>query len=192
MSAHPVPRLTPERYLEIERGNDFRSEYYDGQMYAMSGGSLHHAFLISRFSRLLGNALANSLYEVVTSELLVRASQSGPFMYPDVMAICDEPKLADEHQDVLLNPTLVVEVLSKSTEAHDRGQKFAYYRQIESLKEYILLFQTEPRAEAFFRQADGEWSLKEYAGPGASCVCRSVHCELPLAEVYDRLPPSRE
>jgi Uma2 family endonuclease len=192
MSAHSIPRLTPERYLEIEGGNDFRSEYYDGQMYAMAGGSLRHAFLISRFSRLLGNALAGGPCEVVTSELLVRASPGGPFMYPDVAVICEEPRLADEHQDVLLNPTMIVEVLSKSTEAHDRGQKFAYYRQIESLKEYVLLSQSEPRIESFFRQSDGEWSLKEYSGPGATWVCRSFQCGIPLAEIFDKLPSARE
>lgn len=184
--------LTPEQYLEIERGNDFRSEYYDGQMFAMAGGSLRHAFLITRLARILGNALAKGPCEVVTSELLVRSSKTGPFMYPDVVVVCGEPKVADEHQDVLLNPTMVVEVLSKSTQSHDRGQKFLYYRQIESLKEYILVSQAETRVEAFFRQADGEWSLREHTGTEAICPCRSTNCEIPLAEIYDNLPQMRE
>lgn len=188
MSAHPIPRLSPERYLEIERGNDFRSEYYEGQMYAMSGGSLQDSMLIAGVAACLRNALAKGPCRVTASELLVRASKSGPYMYPEVAVFCDEPKLADDHRDVLLNPTLIVEVLSKSTESHDRGQKFTYYRQIESLREYILVSQSQPRVETFSRQESGEWVLKEYVGLDASCLCRSIDCTIPLAGIYDKVP----
>ncbi|HWF10304.1 MAG TPA: Uma2 family endonuclease [Bryobacteraceae bacterium] len=188
MSAHPIPQLSPERYLEIERGNDFRSEYYDGQMHAMSGGTVAHSMLITAMGSVLRSALRNGPCRVAVSDLLVRVSAGGPFVYPDVSVTCGEMKLADDRRDVLLNPTAIVEILSKSTEAHDRGRKFSYYRQIESLQEYILVSQSEPRIETFLRELDGRWTMTEYTGTDATCVCRSTNREIPLAEIYESVP----
>jgi len=192
MSAHRIPRLTPERYLEIERGNDFRSEYYDGQMFAMSGVTLPHSLLVASVARCFGNSLKSGPCLVSAAELLVRGAKDGPYMYPDVVVMCDEPKLADDHRDVLLNPTAIIEVLSKSTEAHDRGQKFSWYRQIASVREYILVSQTAHRIETFFRQGAGEWSLREFSGLDATLVCRSIDCAIPLAEIYDKVVLQQE
>jgi Uma2 family endonuclease len=133
MSAHAPPRLTPEQYLEIERAAEFKSDYYDGRIYAMSGGSLRHAVIGGSLVRELGNALKKRACTVATSELRLRVGAGRLYTYPDAVVICGEPKLADEHSDTLLNPTLIAEVLSPSMERYDRGIKFVQHRTIESV-----------------------------------------------------------
>lgn len=187
MAAHPQPRLTPEQYLEIERAAEFRSEYFNGHMYAMSGGSPRHAFIIGNCIGELHNALRKSPCRIASSDLRVRVSPGGLYTYPDIVVICDELRLADNRNDTLLNPVLIVEVLSPSTEAYDRGFKFTQYRKLESLQEYALVSQDEPRVEVFRRQPSGEWLLAEYAGMDARCILKSVDCAIALAELYDKI-----
>jgi Uma2 family endonuclease len=187
MSAQQTPRLTPEEYLAIERAAEFRSEYYDGQIFAMSGGSFPHILTISNASRALGNALTGRGCVVVSSDLRVRASERAYF-YPDVAVICGAPRFADDQRDTLLNPIVLVEVLSKSTEAYDRGYKFLQYRTIESLQEYVLISQTEPRIEVFRRGPGTEWIFREFAGLDVGCHFASVDCDVPLAAVYEGVP----
>lgn len=115
---------------------------------------------------------------------------TGLFTYPDVVVVCGEPRLADEHLDTLLNPTLLIEVLSPSTEAYDRGKKFEHYRTIESLAEYLLVAQDEPRIEQFVRQPDGHWLFTAIAGLPATILLPSIRCELSLSEVYDKVQVS--
>jgi Uma2 family endonuclease len=164
MSVQPHPSLTQEEYLKIERAAAFKSEYYDGRMYAMSGGSYPHGQIIPNLAAELRQALRGKGCSVTTSEVRIRVSPRGFYTYPDIAVVCGPPKFADDQADTLLNPTLLVEVLSPSTEAHDRGFKFAQYRQLESLQEYALVSQTEPRVEIFRRQAPGEWLLSEASG----------------------------
>jgi Uma2 family endonuclease len=184
MSAASIPRLTPEQYLEIDRAAEFRSEYIDGEMFAMSGGRVAH----SRISLKLGGALDAALMArncVVTGpDLRVRVAKQGPFFYPDVTVCCGEPQLADDYSDVLLNPTVVFEVLSPSSEAYDRGKKFAAYRCIESLREYVLVSQTEPFVESYLRGPDGKWIFTDFRGLDAVCKLASIDCEIKLADVY--------
>src|ERR1700687_5113392 len=162
MSAHPQPRLTPEQYLERERAaQDVRSEYYNGRVYAMSGASYRHVMLISSLSHHLRNALGTSPCSVGTNDLRVRVSTDGLYTYPDVVVVCGEPRFVDGLADTLLNPILIIEVLSPSTEAYDRGFKFAQYRTLESLQEYALVSQSEARVEIFRRQPSGDWLLSE-------------------------------
>ena len=187
VAAHPTPRLTPEQYLEIERAAEFRSEYFNGEMFAMSGGSPRHAFIIANCIRELGNAFKKSPCRVASSDLRVRVSPNGLYTYPDVLVVYGDLKLADGRTDTLVNPTLLVEVLSPSTEANDRGFKFTQYRQIESLQEYVLVSQHEARVEIYRRQVGNEWLLSEYVGMEAPCVFRSVDCSVALAEIYDRI-----
>ncbi len=192
MSAQSQPSvstngLTPEQYLEIERAAEFRSEFYNGQMYAMSGGSYAHFQIIGNLGGELHAALKGRPCSVGPSELRVRVSPSRFYTYPDVIVICGEPKFADDHKDTLLNPTLIVEVLSPSTEAYDRGFKSAQYRTLESLEEYVLVSQTEPRVEAFHRQSTGHWLLSEAIGLDAVCRFESLDCGVRLADVYDRV-----
>lgn len=187
MSAHPISWLTPEQYLEIERGNDFRSEYYDGRMYAMSGGTAAHAFIISNFTSELRQALKKSSCSVASSELRVRVPATGLYTYPDIAVICGDLEFVDNKRDTITNPKLIVEVLSRTTEAYNRGRKFVQYQKLESLQEYVLVAQTQPLVEIFARQPDGQWLKTEYSGMESSCVCASVGCTIPLAEIYDKV-----
>src|SRR5712692_7135469 len=155
MSAQPQPRLTPEQYLEIERAAEFRNEYYNGRMYAMSGGSHPHAIVIGNLAFALRSGLGKRPCLVTTSDLRVRVAPAGLYTYPDVVVVCGEPRYADNQIDTLLNPMLLIEMLSPSTEAYDRGFKSAQYRTIESLQEYALVSQAEPRVEVFRRQDGG-------------------------------------
>lgn len=181
MSAHPAPRMTPEEYLALDRAAEFKSEYFDGDIFAMSGGSLEHARLGARLATELNNALAGRNCAVYGSDARVRATRT-TYLYPDVSVVCGEVRR--EGSDVLLNPILIVEVLSDSTERYDRGLKFARYRRIESLEEYVLVAQAEPRVEVFRRQADGSWSLWEYEGAEAAARLQSLGVAIPLARLY--------
>src|SRR5690242_18639278 len=129
MSAQPQPRLTPEQYLELERAaRDVRSEYYNGRMYAMSGGTHPHAIIIGNLGSELRIALKKSPCVVTTSDMRVRVSKTGLYTYPDIVVVCDPPQYGDTHHDTILNPALIIEVLLPTTEAYDRGFKFAQYR----------------------------------------------------------------
>ena len=181
------PRLTEEEYLKIERAAEFRSEYYNGHMYAMSGGSMPHAVIIANLTGELYVALKRRSCTVMNSDMRVRISPSKFYTYPDIVVVCGPPKVADDQNDTLLNPTLLIEVLSPSTEAHDRGFKFLHYRQLESLQEYALVWQAEPRVEIFRRQASGEWLLSEAAGLDSHCRFDSAGCRIALGEIYHRV-----
>jgi Uma2 family endonuclease len=184
MSAQPHPSLTPEEYLTIERAAEFKSEFYDGRMYAISGGSYPHGQIILNLGSELRQALRSKGCSVTASDVRLRVSPRGFYTYPDIAVVCGPPKFADDQADTLLNPTLLVEVLSPSAEAHDRGFKFAQYRQLESLQECVLVSRTEPRVEIFRRQAPGEWLLSEASGLDAPCRFDSLGCQVALAEIY--------
>lgn len=188
MSAYPQPRLlTDEEYLALDRAAQFRSEFYQGVMYAMSGGSRAHGLIGTALGRELGNAFKGRPCWVVTHDLRVRISPGGLYAYPDAAVVCGEEQYADDQKDVLLNPTVIVEVLSPSTEAYDRGLKSEQYRKIASLKEYALVSQDKPHIEIYSRQAGDQWLLTEYSGIEAACRFESVDCTIPLAELYDKI-----
>ncbi|HLX42939.1 MAG TPA: Uma2 family endonuclease [Bryobacteraceae bacterium] len=187
MSAQAQPRVTPEQYLEIERAAEFRNEFYNGRIYAMSGGSWTHAVVIGNFVRSLGNALDKRPCFVTSSDMRMCVSPDGLYTYPDIMVICGEPKFLDGRTDTVVNPALVVEVLSPSTEAYDRGFKAAQYRTVGSLKEYALVSQAEARVEVFRRKSAHEWLMSEFVGVEAICRFDSVECEAPLADIYDKV-----
>lgn len=176
----------PDEYLAIERAAEFRSEYYDGRMYAMAGASRPHVLIVLNLGAELRLALKNRRCEVYTIDLRLRVSPK-TFTYPDLMVVCGGPLFADGRKDTVTNPVLIIEVLSKSTEAHDRGLKFAQYRGIESLQEYVLVSQTEPRVERFRRQANNQWILNESIGTDAVLSLESVDCQIPLKEIYDKV-----
>lgn len=194
MSGQPQPFLTPEQYLELDWASEFRNEYYQGRMWAMgdapsamAGGTYRHSKLTHRLSRRLGNALEGRPCDVSGSDIRVSTGPDGLYTYPDIVVVCGDPKFADGRSDTLLNPTLVIEVLSPSTEAFDRGFKSAQYRRIESLEEYALVWQTEPRVEVFRRQPGGHWLLSESIGMDAVCPFDSVGASVELAEIYDKI-----
>jgi Uma2 family endonuclease len=187
MSAQPSHWLTPEEYLELERAAEFRHEYFNGHMYAMAGGSPRHAFIIGNLVGELHAALKRGPCVVATSDLRVCVDAGGLYTYPDIAVICGEPKFVDRRSDTVLNPVLLIEVLSPSTALLDREFKFAQYRTLESLQEYALVSQNEARVEIFRRQEGGQWLLSEFAGLEAAARFDSVDASVPLQEIYDKI-----
>ena len=183
MSALPIPYLTPEQYLEIEEKADFKSEYWDGQMYAMAGGTPHHADAAGGVLSALMTRLKAKGCGVFGSDLRVRDSYKGLYTYPDVAVVCGEPVLGP--QLTLTNPIVLIEVLSPTTEASDRGFKFERYQHIDTLKEYVLISQEKPRVETYLRQQDGSWRYQSFEGLNSSVAFQSVGVEVPLSEIYD-------
>ncbi len=184
MTAVPKTRLTPEQYLAIERKAETKSEFYRGEMFAMAGASEEHCLIKDNMAREVGNQLKDSSCRVVTSDLRVKIDATGLYTYPDVVIYCGRPEFEDGVLDTLLNPRAIVEVLSKTTEAYDRGAKFRHYRQIASLQEYVLVSQDQPLAERHVRQPDGSWVMTELAGLERVFEFASVPVRVPLAEVY--------
>jgi Uma2 family endonuclease len=187
MAAQSLPYLTPEQYLEIERKADTKSEYLRGVMYAMAGGSFVHNVILGNLVVSLANILKGRACSVHFSDLRLRVSSTGLYTYPDAMILCGPPQFADNRNDTVTNPVAIFEILSPSTEAYDRGGKFSHYRALESLQEYILISQSEPRIERFRRLPDNRWILSESIGLEAAIELESVPCRLALSEIYDKV-----
>jgi Uma2 family endonuclease len=185
MSAQSVPRITPEEYLARDRAAATRCEYYDGQMYSMAGGSYIHAQLMSNLLVALGLALRGSPCAATQSDARLRISERA-YVYPDIMVICGGPRFAHDQRDTVTNPTVIVEVLSKTSEAHDRGYKFALYSTLPTLQEYVLVSQWEKRVEVLRRQPEGKWLLTVFTEDDI-CGFESIGCQVPLADIYDRV-----
>ncbi len=189
MTAQPQPQvgLSPEEYLARERRAEVKSEYHDGEVFAMSGASRAHNLIVTNFVRELSLRLRDRDCEVYPSDMRVKVDPTGLYTYPDVIVVCGEPAFEDEHVDTLLNPTLLIEVLSESTEASDRGKKFEHYRKLETLQGVVLVTQDEAHAERFTRQPDGQWLLGEASGLEAALHLASIDVTLPLADIYDKV-----
>ena len=179
--------LTPEEYLRLERAAETKSEYLDGEMISMPGASGAHNLIVLNLLVLLGNEFFDRPFEVYPSEMRVKVRPTGLYSYPDIVAVTSGPRFEDQHVDSLLNPILLIEVLSPSTESYDRGRKFSHYRAVESLQEYILVAQAECRVEQYARQADGKWLYTESTEPNGSIELTSVACRLPLARIYHKV-----
>lgn len=182
MSTRPDRFLTPEEYLAIERAAETKSEYFAGEMFALAGASRKHVRIVTNLVAELSVRLEGGPCEVYSSDLRVKVFESGLYTYPDVLVVCGEPEMEDD--DILLNPRLIVEVLSPSTEAYDRGRKFEHYRRIPSLGEYLLVAQDAHRVEQYTRQDRERWLLTEVRGLEGMVRCESISCELPCARVY--------
>ena len=187
VSTQPKPRITPQEYLALERKAEIKSEYFDGQMFAMSGATREHTNIVANITAELGNQFIDRPCEVYPLDMRTKVSPTGLYTYPDIAAVCGEPQFEDAHLDTLINPHLIIEVLSDSTESYDRGKKFAHYRTIDSLREYVLVSQTECRIERFCRQDDGNWLYTENADPDGSMELTSVACRLSLSRVYHKV-----
>jgi len=187
MSTQPTQRLTPAEYLALERSAEIKGEYFDGEIFAMAGASREHNLIVSNLVGELREKLRSSPCEVYSNDMRVKVDATGLYTYPDVVVACHKPEFEDEHVDTLLNPTLLIEVLSESTEKYDRGKKSGHYRQLTSLKEYLLVSQDEPHVEHYARQGDGHWLLTEATGVEASIELPAVSAELRLSEVYSRV-----
>jgi Uma2 family endonuclease len=187
MSLRPKPYLSPEDYLALERSAEFKSEYFDGEIFAMTGASESHNLIVINTIRELSSQLKKRPCKVYANDMRVRVSPTGLFTYPDVMVVCGQAQFDDSHLDTLLNPTLIVEVLSDSTEAYDRGRKFEHYRKLESLAEYVLITQHRPHVESYRRQPDQRWVFAESDGLDGGLRLDAIDCELALAEIYDKV-----
>jgi Uma2 family endonuclease len=192
MSVVLQPRLSFDDWLAIERTTtDQCSEYVAGEVFAMAGGTEEHNLIVLDVGAELRSQLKGRPCRVYPSDMKVRIAANDVAAYPDVMVICGERQFHDGRRDVVTNPTLIVEVLSDSTEAYDRGDKFRHYRSIESLRAYLLLSQSRVQAELFLRQPDGTWSLSSYQDPSESIPLRVIEAELALAEVHDKVDLTR-
>jgi Uma2 family endonuclease len=178
---------TPAEYLVRERAAAYKSEYYGGEVVAMGGASRAHdrittALLVSLVGQLRGRPC-----EVFSSDVRVRIREASAYVYPDLSVVCGEAQWADRELDMLLNPTVVLEVLSPSTERIDRGRKADAYHRLDSLREYVLLAQEAPRAEVYRREPDGTWGCQIVLGLDGTLELASIGCTLPMAEVYERV-----
>jgi Uma2 family endonuclease len=184
--AQPLYRF--EDYLAAERAQaDVKYEYLDGEVFAMTGASFNHNLIVLNLGSELRSQLKDGPCRVLPSDMRVRIQAANASKYPDLVALCKEPLFHDEQQDVLLNPSLIVEVLSPSTEAYDRGAKFASYRRLPSLEEYVLVSQGRPQIEVYARQPDGRWLLGETGGMDAEVTFESLGCRVALREIYAKV-----
>lgn len=187
MASQPKGFLTPEEYLAIERKADFKSEYYNGEMFAMAGASREHKLIVSSLIRLLGNQLLERDCNVYPSDMRIKIIKTGKYTYPDVAVVCGKELFEDDHKDTLLNPAIIIEVLSDSTEAYDRGKKFENYQHVDSLREYILVSQEPYRIEQYVRQSDRTWTYHEFHAADESVCLTTINCELLLNDVYAKI-----
>lgn len=187
ISAVPNIYLTPAEYLAFERQSDVKHEYFRGELFAMAGASRQHARISTKLAYLLVGQLKGRSCNIFNGDMRVKVSPTGLYTYPDASVVCGRPRFEDKELDVLLNPAVIVEILSRSTEAYDRGEKFAQYRTLDTLSDYLLVSQDRPLVERFTRQPDGVWLFTESAGLDAVMPIELIQCWLPLAEVYDRV-----
>ena len=175
--------LSPAAYLAWERKAAFKNEYLNGVILAMSGASEAHNRITVNMILRLGNLLDDLEYSLYVGDLRVRAGAADAYLYPDVVIVRGKPRFEDDVFDTLLNPAIVIEVLSPSTEARDRGEKFAQYRQLESLHEYILISQESVHVEHYLRQGT-QWLLTEFRDSDDMLPIVAADCELPLQHIY--------
>ena len=183
MATVPTPRITEEEYLRLERAAETKSEFVAGEIFAMSGGTRAHSLLAIRWIRLLEDRLLGRNCSVFNSDLRIRTSRTGSYVYPDVSVVCEEPQANRNTEDLLTNPTVVIEVLSPSNKKYDRGRKFELYREIPSLRDYLLVHSDAVLVEQHSRQPEN-WLFREYSGVDSSIHIESIDCTVALEDVY--------
>lgn len=177
-------RLTAEEYLALERKAETKSEFVDGAMFAMAGGTEEHSLIASNLIREVGTELKSKPCKVYTADMRVKIEATGLCTYPDVHVACGDSRFEDAHRDTLLNPKVIFEILSQTTAAWDRGQKFWHYRHLESLTDYVLVSQDAWLVEHYTRQPNGAWLLETLEGQGEVLHLSAVGARVPLAEIY--------
>jgi Uma2 family endonuclease len=180
------PQCTPEEYLAMERSAQHKSEYLNGRIVALAGANRRHNLIAGNMYRELSRRLIGRPCEAYVSDMRVKVGPTGLYTYPDVVVACNEIHFEDARDDTLLNPVVIVEVLSASTEAYDRGEKFAHYRRLESLSEYVLVAQDRVRIEHYFREGS-RWVLTEACTLADTIRLQSIECDLALRDVYDKV-----
>jgi Uma2 family endonuclease len=189
MTALPNKKyLSPAEYLEFERAALEKHEYFDGEIFDMSGASLKHVTISSNINASLHFQLKKRPCKSYQSDLRVHIPATGLFTYPDIIVVCGKPQLLDDaYLDTLLNPLVIVEILSPSTADYDKGAKFDHYRTIESLKEYVLVWQDKKRIARYTKQDDGSWVLRDFIGEDAEIELISIECSLTMDDIYDKV-----
>ena len=178
--------ISPEEYLTAERRAEYKSEYIYGEIFAMSGASRAHNIITVDITTELNIQLRKRGCEIYSGDMRVKTKPTGSYFYPDAVVVCDKPRFEDNVFDTLLNPILVVEVLSPSTEAFDKGEKFAHYQELMSLQEYILVSQDRMRVE-HHRLIEAQWVGNTFEAPEDVLTFNSIECELPLKDIYTRI-----
>jgi Uma2 family endonuclease len=191
MASLPDYYLSPEEYLAAERRAEFKSEYVEGVVYAMSGASVPHNLIVANLIITLGSQLRGGPCRVFPSDLKVHVPFGRNYFYPDVSIVCGEIEFFDEQRDVIQNPIVIIEVLSESTAAFDRGKKFQSYQQIESLKEYLLVSQDEQVVEHYLRRDDGHWLYTKIGRHDESIELPNISCRLSVRDIYNNVPRPR-
>ena len=180
--------MSVAEYLAIERESKVRSEFHRGQMFAMGGASRRHNLIVTNLVACLHRQFVNRPCEVYPADMRVKVSETGLYTYPDVVVACDGPRFDDSESDTLLNPIVVFEILSKSTEAYDRGKKFEHYRRIPSLREYVLISQDSRQFECFSRATESEsWLFSEANEKDVNLTIPSIDCTISLVEIYAKI-----
>ncbi|MCP4345431.1 MAG: Uma2 family endonuclease [Desulfobacterales bacterium] len=187
LTQRAVSFISEEEYLETERESETKHEYFQGEIFAMAGASKAHNLIVTNVIREISTQLKKTPCRVYPSDLRVKITDTGLYTYPDVTVVCGEEKFSDDRSDTLLNPKIIIEVLSDSTERYDRGTKFEHYRKLESLKEYVMISQNRPKIEKFFKNETGFWVLTESDEDNPVIILESVNCTLELSELYDKV-----
>jgi Uma2 family endonuclease len=185
-------KVTPEEYLERERAAEFKSEYRDGVIVAMSGARYRHGLIVSNLVINIGVQLRKRPCRVLSTDLKLAVQTANLITYPDVLVVCGKPEFAYDRDDVVLNPVILIEVLSKSTAKYDRGKKFAAYRTIPSLKEYLTVEQSKIHIEQHVRQPDDQWSLAEFKDSQAVIPLASLGIEIRAGDIYENVSLGEE
>jgi len=173
-----------EEYLEMEAAADYKSEYYQGEIFAMSGGSPKHSVICVNLIWCIRGGIRNKNCIGFESNMKLEIAEADAYVYPDLMVVCGDVRLAENTTDVIMNPVLVIEVLSPGTESFDRGKKFEYYRTVPSLKEYVLVSQDKPKIETYFRHDKNLWQSTMIEGLDKNVLFQSLDYEVALEEIY--------
>ena len=185
MAANPKERFTLEEYIEFDKNSEERWEYFDGMVVTISGGTLTHNRIARNLTTSLTNKLAGRECEVLPADMRIKVPKAPPYRYADVVVVCGEPVIESiQGLDALVNPRLIVEILSESTEAYDRGKKFHSYQSIDSFEEYLLVAQDRPYVTHYVRQADGNWLRTDIEGLESEITLVTIPCKITLSEIY--------
>ena len=188
MAVDAQERPSFEEYLALERASEIRHDFLAGELFAMVGAGRRHNLIVTNLVAALRPQLRGTGCEIYANDMRVRVAEADFAAYPDVVVACSGPRFHDRESDTLLDPTLIVEVLSPSTADYDRGTKFASFRRLPSLRDYLLVSQTAVQVEHFTRHDDETWRLAETSDPDAVLELPSIGCRLALRAVYEELP----
>jgi len=187
MALRQQENYTPEEYLALEETADYRSEYFRGEIFAMSGGSANHNRIARNLVVGLDTAFADKPCEAFINDMRLLVKENGLYTYPDVMAVCGQLEFVPDRTDTLTNPSLIIEVLSKSTAGYDRGAKFELYRALNSLQDYVLVDQAKIHVEHFHRLDDGRWLLQEFNELEDVLKIETIEFEISLTQIYQKV-----